>query len=118
MLSQPHSIPARRWTSVFVRWHLRHAAIVSVVVRLLLSMALAWILFMSDAAPDTSVFYGADTALLAVTLTVAVATLDRKRIGANDLMANLGYSRSVQVVMTAIPALLLELVINVAVLSA
>ena len=78
-------------------------------------MALAWMQSGSKSPPDASIFSGADTALLAIVLSVAVATLDRRRVGAPDLMANLGYSWFVQALMTAIPAVLLELAINVAV---
>ena len=100
---------------MFVRWHLRHAAIVAIGARLLLTMALAWMQTGSESPSDASIFYGADTALVAVLLAVCVATFDRKRVGAADLMANLGYSRSVQAMMTAFPAVLLELAINTAV---
>lgn len=103
-----------RLSSPFVQWQLRHAAVTAIGTRLVLTMALAWAQS-GRAHADGSAFRGADTALIAILLATIVATFDRGRIGASTLMANLGYSRSVQAFVTAIPATVIELAINLAV---
>ena len=102
----------RRYASLFVRQHLRHAATVYITTRVVITMALAW-----SATPpvDVSIYYGLDTATLMIVVAVTLAAFDRKRIGTPVLMANLGVSTFESLSLSAIPPIIGEVAINLAV---
>lgn len=106
------AVSLRRFTSLFARQHLWHATIVYVVTRVLIMMALVW-----GAKPpiDPRLFYGLDTAGFIIVVAVVLAALDRRRVGTPVLMANLGISVIESITLSAIPSVIGELAINVAV---
>jgi hypothetical protein len=99
-----------RWNSVFTRWHLRHAIVLAVLVRITMS---ALLLFAAGRGESRlAAVSGPTTALYVIVLTVTLAAIDRRRFGADDLMANLGYSRIELTAVSATPAVLLEIAVN------
>jgi hypothetical protein len=111
-LMLPQSIQVR-WQSVFLRWRLRRAIVLAVAVRLILSALLLYA--NGERGTRSFTLTGIDTSLYVIALTIAVAVIDMRRSGANDLMANLGYSGGELVSLMAIPPVLLEIGINFAV---
>lgn len=102
----------RRYSSLFARQHLWHAAVVYAVTRVLIMMALVW-----GVKPpiDPGIFYGADTAGVIVVIAIVLAAFDRRRVGTPVLMANLGVSPVESFALSAIPSIIGEVAINLAV---
>ncbi len=102
----------RRYTSLFARQHVWHATVVYVVTRVLIMMALVW---GSKPPIDARIFFGIDTASVIIVVAMILAAFDRRRVGTPVLMANLGISTLESLSLSAIPALLGEMLVNVAI---
>lgn len=100
-----------RLASPFVRQHLRHTAVLWIVLRVGLTSAMLWSM---QGARDLELdsLYGAGMGIFAVTLTVLVSALDRQRVGAPALMANLGVSTTESIVLSVPPPVIGELALN------
>ena len=82
------------WTSSLVRWHVRHVIGIWFVVRVIVVMALAFSLNAPSEpqVPLGVMVVGTSPTLVSFVFAVALATVDRRRVGAPLLFANLGYS--------------------------
>lgn len=105
--------------SPLVRWHLRHVVVIWVGVRVIVMMTLAGVPFgrtiSAPPIPFTTMLTGASATFVSVILTVALATLDRRRIGAPLLFANMGYSAWWLTITTGAILVVSELVLRVSV---
>ncbi len=57
-------------------------------------------------------FFGADIATFVILLSVALSMFDRRRQGAPDLMANLGYSRTSLILVSLVSTIPVALLLN------
>lgn len=93
------STAGSRWRSLYGRWYLRHSALVYLLVRVALSMALAW---------AKQPVRGAEVAVLVVVLVPFVTWVDRVPRATRTLMANLGFTRAELLLATALVSAALE----------
>lgn len=82
------------WESPLVRWHGRHVIVIWVGVRLLVLVAVSMPSFAPHATRDSPITIATGTIATMVSFIVVMllAEIDRRRIGAPLLFANLGYS--------------------------
>lgn len=82
-----------RWTSLFGRWYLRHAVVTYLLVRVVLTLALAW---------AKQPVMGADVGAGMVLVAPIVMWMDRLPRATRGLMSNLGFT---QVELMVVPLL-------------
>jgi hypothetical protein len=107
----PHPI-VTRWNSVFLRRHLRHAPVLATSVRVIMSAVMLYA--QGKTRSDSFSLIGSGTSMCMIARTMTVASVDARRIGARDVMANLGYSRGELAARSAIPPARLEIGIGAA----
>lgn len=94
-----------RWRSLYGRWYLRHSALVYLLVRVTLTMALAW---------ARQPVRGIEVAVLVVCLAPFVTWVDRVPRATRVLMANLGFTRGELLLATALVSAALEPIMQAA----
>jgi hypothetical protein len=98
----------RMWSSPFLRLHLLHAAVLYAGARVLLTVALLW---GANPALGEPTVIGVHYTLIAIVVTVALMQVNRRRLGAPDLLENLGFGARAQLIASAMVALVGEIVL-------
>ncbi len=105
------------WESPLVRWHARHVIVIWVGVRILVLVAVSMPSFAPHATRDTpiTIATGPIATMVSFVVVMLLAEIDRRRIGAPLLFANLGYSARWSAITTGAIVVAAEVLLRVAI---